>query len=509
MADLVSVTQLQNMLKDYYQKTDQDATMEVNVRMWDEIYKNKKDVDGIAVKAIAKVRRNMGISTTAFTNSDEPTAGNRGYERASIQPRFIKAKGLFDQQLVLMSKTDTGSFIKELAAVTDDLEESVKLNLARQVFGDGSGKLAELTANVTAANPATVYVHDTQYLEVGLPFAVYTAAGVFVEASSIITVDPETKSFTANIANNLQSLYYITFGESSTITNKATEITGLGSMQKDNTYYGINRANFPMWRPAVLGVGTGLTNRPARFQEVNAAKVVNSLMKRSRIKSDTGELQAYDFMMTDLEGYLAHWAGLVAQRFYMDNVTYKTGTTGLLFDGKQIERDAYCPKDHLAIARVTAYNAGVVDVNTTAAMTGTDLFEIYRGALLIGHLHTNTITDADTVTGTFVAYDGGVPAAGDLMYLDNEDTAHNIDYSASLVAHNAYFINKDTWQWYIWQDITNYTEQLIGLEFVKVANKTQYEFTLTGLMELFNETPTKNGRYRYSIGQSYDTGLNM
>jgi hypothetical protein len=53
------------------------------------------------------------------------------------------------------------------------------------------------------------------------------------------------------------------------------------------------------------------------------------------------------------------------------------------------------------------------------------------------------------------------------------------------------------------------TEQLIGLEFVKVANKTQYEFTLTGLMELFNETPTKNGRYRFTIAQSYDTGLNM
>jgi hypothetical protein len=129
-----------------------------------------------------------------------------------------------------------------------------------------------------------------------------------------------------------------------------------------------------------------------------------------------------------------------------------------LFDGKQIERDAYSPKDHLAIARVTTYTAGspaTFDVSSTAGLAATDIVELYRGNTFVGHVHTLTITDGDTFTGTFVAYGGATPAAGDLVYLDNEDTSHNIDLSASRVAHNAYFINKDTWQWYIWQDIQN------------------------------------------------------
>lgn len=510
MADLVTITQLTNMLKDYYVKTEHDAPTEIYVRMWDEISKNKKDVDGIAAKAIAKVRRNLGVVTTAYTNSDEPTSGYRGYERASIQPRFIKAKGSFDQQLVLMSKTDTGSFVKELAAITEDLDESVKLNLAREIFGDGSGKLAEITGEVTAASPATVYVHTTQYLEIGMPIAIYSAAGTFVEATSIITVDPETNSFTANIANNLASLSFLTIGESSSITSKGTEITGLGSMAKSGSYFGIDRANFPLWRPAILGVGTAVTDRPAAFSEVNASKVVNSLMKRTRRKGEDGEMEAYDFLLTDFEAYTNHWANLVATRRYMDNTDYKSGVTGLLFDGKKIERDAYAAKDHAAVARITSYTEATDTyvVNTTAGLKVGDKFEVLSPTGFVAHDVVLSITNGTTFVGTAALTIASV-AAGKLIYLDNGDTSGNIELSAPRVFHNAYFINKDTWQWYVWQDITNYTEQLIGLEFTKVANKTQYEFTLTGMMELFNETPTKNGRYRFTIDPAYDSALNM
>lgn len=511
MSDLITATQLQNMLKDYYQETQQDAPMEVAVKMWDEIYKNTSDVDGIAVKAIAKVRRNLGIQTSAFTDSNEPSSGNRGYERATIQPRFIKAKGLFDQQLALMSKTDTGAFVKELVAITEDLDESVRLNLARQVFGDGSGKLAELTADVSLGAGVTIYVHTTQYLEVGMPIAIYNAAGTYVEATTIDAVDPEGNNITADITNNIQSLYYLTLGESASITSKDTEFTGLNSaIAKDNTYFGISRANFPVWRGSVLGVGSGVANRPARIAEANIAKTINGIMKRSRKIDADGNMSAYDFVLTDFEAYTKYWTSLTGDRRYMDNAEYKTGVTGLLIDQKKVERDAYCIKEHASAARITSYGAGAPATFGTASTGGLvagDKLEIYRGETLIGHISavTNIVVDT-SFDGTFAG--SGTPASGDLVYLDNED-AGTTDNTASRVFHNMYFINRDTWEWFIWQDITNYTEQLIGLEFVKVAGKTQYEFTLSGLMELFTATPTKNGRYRFTIDPAFDQALSM
>lgn len=508
--DVITATALQNMLKDYYQETKHDAPMEVYVKMYDEIEKNTKDVDGLAVKAIAKVQRNLGIVTTAFTNSDEPTAGARGYQRASIQPRFIKAKGSFDQQLVLMSKTNTGSFVQELSAIVEDLEESIKLSLARQVFGDGSGKICEFTSNgVTTASPATLYVNNTQYLEVGMPLVIYNESGTLVEAITVISVDPTTNSITANTANTINSLYYATTGEAA-LSAAATECTGLkAATENSGTYFGINRTTYPAWRGVKYNGATA--GRPDKYDEVDANMVVNGIMKRSRSKGEDGMVKAFDWLLTDFEAYTQAYSDLVGTRRMVDNVQYKTGQTGILLDDKKIEKDAYCPKTHACVGRITVVSGAPTYVMlSTAGIKAGDLLEAYSGNTLKGHLLVSAVTNGTDFVAAFTAHAGGAMAIGDLIYLDNTDSSTSpVANTAPRNAHSMFFINKDTWQWYVWQDITNYTEQLIGLEFVKVANKTQYEFTYTGLMDLFTETPTKNGRYDFTVEPKFDRNLTM
>ena len=94
-----TTTNLANMLKIYYDELYDKEQMEVHTSMYSQISKNK-DVDGKEVEASFQVARNNGIVSTAYTNSTEPVAQSRQYENPKVTPKFLKAAGAFQQQLV-------------------------------------------------------------------------------------------------------------------------------------------------------------------------------------------------------------------------------------------------------------------------------------------------------------------------------------------------------------------------------------------------------------------------
>ena len=503
-----TTTTLANMLKIYYDELYDKEQMAVNTSMYTQINKNK-DVDGKQVEASFQVQRNNGIVTTAYTNSTEPTAQNRSYQNPIVTPQYIKAQGRFQQQLVSLSKNDKGSFAREIESMMTDLDTAINLQMCRQSFGDGSGKLAVLTANVTAADDATVYVHSTQYLELGTPVVVYRS-GSLVDSTVIESIDPETKSFTCDLDVNLQSLDEIYLG-TSTIDSYNGEITGLnGTIAKTGSYYGVSRDTYNVIRGATYGVGSGTANRPAAFSELNAMKVVNALMKRTRKTGADGEMTSYDKIFTDLESYTYYWQSLVGYRKFNDTTEFSGGVSKLTFDEKNVERDAYTPVEMAALGRFTAVeSSGEFSANSTAGLADGDVVEVYRGNTIVGHITGIAVSDACTFTGTFSASDSGAIASGDLFYLDNSDSDGTSDNSAALVYHNMYYVNFNTFEWMIWQDITNYNDRLNNFEFEKVSGSTEYLYNLNGLLNLFCSSPNKNGRYRFTLPQSYDSQLTM
>lgn len=512
--DLITLANLQSMLKDFYLDEDPDQDIEVNVKLIDEVekVKGKSDADGIRIVGLAKVQQNQGIMTTAFTNSQEPTAGARGYQRYNVQPAYVKAKALFDQQLVQLSKTDAGAFVEELDAMVKDLHNMVRKDAARQINGDGSGNLATLTADVTAAVPATIFLHDTTAIQIGEQLAVFNAAGTFIEAITVITVEPKLNTITANTTINYNSTYFVTKGESSSFNALNSEMLGVRAALADSgTYISIDRTTYAVWRAAVFGTGAiSTTARPALFAESDGNIAVANLMKRVAKKGPNGNNMAFEFVMTDFEAYNYAVSAQVNQRRFNDNTKYQTGVTSLLFDDKPVERDAFCSKEFAGLARITAVAGGPVitlSVAPNTILNTSDMLEIYSGNTLIGHLTALNTIGAVTFAATFTAYNGGTVAVGQVIYFDNSDSSTTpVAFTAARVFNNMYFINPETWRMGVWQDIVNLNEAINSIQFEKIAGQTQFAMSLVGLMQPYTVRPNNNGRYKFYIPQSANNG---
>lgn len=500
------------MLKDYYTDEDPDQSIDVNVKLIDEIERTPggADADGFRITDIAKVQENTSTITTAFTNSLEPTAGNRSYQRYIVQPAYIKASSQFDQQLVQMSKTDKGAFVKELDSMIKDLRNNVRKDMARQINGDGTGKIAELTADVAPGAGVTIFLHDITSIQAGQNLAVFTKAGAFVEAIQVITIDPQTNTITANTVNPFLSLYFVTKGESAALNALNSEMLGVrAAIANTGTYININRTTFPVWQSATSGLNFNTVSRPQLFSEGNGNVVVSNILKRVSKKDDKGNTKAFDFVMTDFESYNYIVSLQTQNRRFVDNVNYKIGVGTLAFNDNIVERDAFCSKEHAAIGRVTVYVAGApdtvtLDVAPNAILTTADKLEIYRGNTCIGQWSGLTAIGGVTFQGTFTAFNAAVPAVGDVVYFDNND-AGAVANTAPRVFNNLYFINPEYWRMGMWQDVQNLNEAINGISFEKVSGATQFKMTLTGMMQPYTVRPNAQGRYRFTIPQDVNS----
>lgn len=506
MSELINFTGITNLLKDFYTDEESDQSIQVNVRLLDEVEKVKGgvDADGFRIVDVVQTQQNTGTVTTAFTNSTEPTAGTRSYDRMIVQPAYLKHVNQFDQQLIQMSKTNEGAFLKQLDGMIRDSQLEIKKNMARQINGDGSGSLAELTANVVAGAGVTIFLHDTTAIQPGMRLCVFSQVPAFVEAITVLTVDPELNTITADTTVPYNSLYFVVQGESASLNNFNGEMLGVRkAIDKSGTYININRATSTVWRSPVMGVGGGIANRPTLFNEANGNTVIGNLLKRVMKKDDKGNTKAFEYVMTDFEAYNYIVSQQTNARRFNDNVDYKIGVSTLAFNDNPVERDAFCSKEHAAIGRLTVLAAPTytLSVAPNTVLVGTDVLEVYRGNTLIGHLSTLTSIGAVTFDAVFTAFNGGVLAVGDVAYIDIDTNVAN-DYTAPRVYNNAYFINHDSWRMAEWQPIQNLNEAVNGLQFEKVAGSTQFRMIMTGMVQPYTVRPNNQGRYRFVIPQS-------
>ena len=160
---------------------------------------------------------------------------------------------------VTLARNNTGALLDTTQDAMEASYEAAKWNVGRMLFGDGTGKLA----TVTAASTATWYdggvgvtvtqltVDDTSKLIEGLVIDTYTGTTLDNASLQIVSVDHGTKK----ILLNKQATTAIAANDVLYVQgSKDKEITGLGAIFDTNisTIYGVTKADNAWINPYVV-----------------------------------------------------------------------------------------------------------------------------------------------------------------------------------------------------------------------------------------------------------------
>lgn len=197
--------------------------------------RRQRKFNGKQFEIALNIGHNQGIGARSEFG-DLPAAGQEDYSRAKFTPADNWAQMKFSQRLLQMAKSDKGALKDALTTESDGLIKSIRQDLNRQLFGDGTGKLA--TLGTTTAS-TTVTCTSTKFIKVNMrvDILVISTGAVLAADRKVTAVDPDV-SFTIDGAAVTTSSTHGVYRAGNTVGTTNYEFTGLGGMVKATGTFG-------------------------------------------------------------------------------------------------------------------------------------------------------------------------------------------------------------------------------------------------------------------------------
>lgn len=253
-----------------------------------------------------------------------PTPRSRQTKQAKWQTKNIFAHIQISDKTVKASRSSAGAFANLLEAELADAMTDAKDSLSRQVFGDGTGKLATFADHETATT--TLTVDNTQYFAVGQFIDIVDSSGnVKYSGLEILNVDDDAKTIT--ISGSGVATANTDFAVISGNYNQ--ELTGFGAVfTKDNVLYGIDRSLHKWFNPTVIPVNGNIS-------EVVIQKAIDEAERRAGgninfLVASYGVRRAYQNLLTSIKRII-------------NVMELKGGFKAIEYNGIPFTVDKYCP----------------------------------------------------------------------------------------------------------------------------------------------------------------------
>lgn len=206
------------------------------------------------VQFATRMGRSRGIGARG-EDEDLPTAGQGKDARASIFLKYQYGAIQGNGQVFKQVTTNAQGFVDWMQREMSDIKESLARDLSRQVYGDGTGTLALLTANESSAT--VLDVDDTHFLEEDMTIDVLTVGTL----GNAVPTKGNTAELTIVSVNHTASTITVSGGTVTANTGSALVLTsggtnnwkkeweGLGLIISSSTLHAINPATYPKWTP--------------------------------------------------------------------------------------------------------------------------------------------------------------------------------------------------------------------------------------------------------------------
>lgn len=283
--------------------------------------RDQKSVVGEEIRMAVRYGRHRGIGNRA-DDGDLPTPRSRQTKQAAWKTKNIFGHIQISDKTMKASRGG-GGFVSLLEADLEDALNDAKDDLERQLFGNGTGKMA--TCDVTTGSN-TVQVDNTRFFAEGQGIDIVSAAGIIVaDNREILSVDHINNTIKIDGAAVTTSATDIVVRNG----NYNLELTGLEAIfTPDNTLYNINRAQEKWFNPTVIDtVGT--------ISEVKIQEAIDEADRRA-----AGRV---DLMATSYGVRRAYQELLLATKRTTDVMKLKGGYSALLYNDIPMTVSKYAP----------------------------------------------------------------------------------------------------------------------------------------------------------------------
>lgn len=187
-----NLTTLSDILKEYYLGPVAEQ-LNNEVLLLSRLESKSEDLVGKRAYVPLHVSRSGGIGARA-EDAALPTSGNQAYDKAVYDLKYLYGRVRVTGPSMAKTKNEAGAFLQALKSELDGIRNDLKKDLARQIYGDGSAKIAK--CGTTDVSEVTYIQLDTAegkeairkgQLYVGMLVEIGTAANV--DAVSAGTVE--------------------------------------------------------------------------------------------------------------------------------------------------------------------------------------------------------------------------------------------------------------------------------------------------------------------------------
>ena len=323
---MVTVTTADSALKSFYLDAVVDAlNIEANPLLA-QIEKSTNDVVGKDVRRAVRYGVNGGVNAGTEVG-DLPTSSDGNYAQFVLPLKNLYGTIKISDKALRASQSSDGAFVNLLNEEMQSLIKSASFNLGRMLYGDGSGKIA----GVTACSGNVVTLDSVKNVMEGMIVDFYDKDGAIIKAvsaRSIVSVDREAKKITlggATIASGV-----IASGASVYVQgSKDNELTGLSAIFSDKAIYGNDRTGKNWLKPYSKDVSgmfsdSVLQNAIDQIEE-NSGSKINFIVCSWGVKRALVQyFRSTSFSLTTME--------------------IKGGYTALSFNGIPVIADRFCPE---------------------------------------------------------------------------------------------------------------------------------------------------------------------
>ncbi len=283
------------------------------------IGKSTSDVMGRDVRKLVRYGVNGGVGA-GTEEGTLPTAGSNKYAQFVASLKNLYGTIEISDKAIRASASNEGAFVSLLNDEMEGLVKSSAFNFGRMLFGDGTGKLATVSAV-----SGTVYTVDgVQNIAEGMIVDLYSSGTSVATARTVTAVDRANKKITLSGAS-------ITSAQGCIVVLQGSynlEITGLGALfSNSETLYGVNRAENPWLKPYEKGnVGT--------LTEAEVQKAIDALEENAGSK--------VNFIVCSW-GVRRALMEVLSQYRHTESMELEGGFRAISFNGIPVVADRFCP----------------------------------------------------------------------------------------------------------------------------------------------------------------------